>query len=500
MKKHKTNEGIRYLNPKYLSSEIGRLGYVFSVRKYISYFLGLYGCIAVISYIFKLKWQCILIISMVAACFIPGIFMMLYRNMYEEKKFEDITAYMEQVLYSFKRRAKILTSLEDALSLFSQGESRLYDAVSEAIGYIQNAQAGESIYKEAFAIIEREYGCTRLYKIHDFLIEAEAVGGDFTQSADMLLDDRRMWIDRVYELQRDKKNVMVKITIGIGLSFLICGMTVFMLPAEFGITEHVISQAAATITVLLNMLIWYAAWHRLSKSLIRGEEGMEYEEVKRQYDYVMHRDLKKELKKLYPVVFVLVLGAGVLLLNRSFTAAVFCVIFAGLVSTQPKRRYRISLKHMARAVEKAFPEWLMSMSLQLQTDNVHVSLAKSIPRAPKILEEELTRLMRGIEKEPDSVKPYLSFMDKAALPDITSAMKVLYSMAEYGAADIGRQIGPLVERNAVMTDKAERLKAEDYIAGTGFLVLLPMITGVIKMLADLALVVIYILSAVGNMA
>ena len=120
MKKHKTNEGIRYLNPKYLSSEIGRLGYVFSVRKYISYFLGLYGCIAVISYIFKLKWQCILIISMVAACFIPGIFMMLYRNMYEEKKFEDITAYMEQVLYSFKRRAKILTSLEDALSLFSQ--------------------------------------------------------------------------------------------------------------------------------------------------------------------------------------------------------------------------------------------------------------------------------------------------------------------------------------------------------------------------------------------
>ena len=108
--------------------------------------------------------------------------------------------------------------------------------------------------------------------------------------------------------------------------------------------------------------------------------------------------------------------------------------------------------------------------------------------------------MRGIEKEPDSVKPYLSFMDKAALPDITSAMKVLYSMAEYGAADIGRQIGPLVERNAVMTDKAERLKAEDYIAGTGFLVLLPMITGVIKMLADLALVVIYILSAVGNMA
>ena len=59
-------------------------------------------------------------------------------------------------------------------------------------------------------------------------------------------------------------------------------------------------------------------------------------------------------------------------------------------------------------------------------------------------------------------------------------------MAEFGAADIGGQISPLVERNAAMTDKAERLRAEDEIAGVSFLILLPMITGVIKMLADLA--------------
>ena len=41
-------------------------------------------------------------------------------------------------------------------------------------------------------------------------------------------------------------------------------------------------------------------------------------------------------------------------------------------------------------------------------------------------------------------------------------------------------------------------RTEDYIAGISFLILLPMITGVLKMLADLALVVVYILSAVNH--
>ena len=47
-------------------------------------------------------------------------------------------------------------------------------------------------------------------------------------------------------------------------------------------------------------------------------------------------------------------------------------------------------------------------------------------------------------------------------------------------------------------DRAERLKEEDLMAGVGFLVLLPMITGVVKMLADLVLVILGILSVVNT--
>lgn len=490
----------RYLDPRYVKRELHKLGYQFSLKKYLGCFLGISGGIAALAYVFRLKMPCIIAVCLVTACFVPGIFIMEYRNMYEQKRFEDITAYMEQILYSFKRRAKILNALEDTQVLFRKGESRLYDAISDAVEYIRSAEADVHLYREAFAFIEREYGCARLYKIHDFLIEAEEVGGDFGTSADILLHDRKLWIDRVYELQREKKNVKVKITIGIGLSFLICGMTVFMLPKEFTITDHPVSQAVTTLTILLNLLIWYAAQKKLSKSLILSEEGMEYEEVKRQYEYVMHGHSQRDRRKaLYASLLLVPLMIFFGLKGNVWAAGVIC-IFAVLIGTQPARRYKVSLKHLTRAVEKAFPQWLLSMSLKLQTDNVHVSLAKSVEGAPKVLKEQLGGLIEAVEREPDSVQPYLGFMQPVKLPDVTSAMKVLYSMAEFGAADIGGQIGPLVERNAAMTDKAERLRAEDEIAGVGFLVLLPMITGVIKMLADLALVVVYILSAVNNVA
>ena len=172
MKRRKKRERLRYLSPGYLRREIQGFGYHFSLRRYAGCFLGLYGFVACLSYVFRLKLPFILVICGITACFVPGMFAMVYRSQYETKRFEDITAYMEQMLYSFKRHAKILNSLEDTLVLFEKGESRLYDAVLEAITYIQNGTAQSNLYREAFSIVEKEYGCPRLYKIHDFFISS----------------------------------------------------------------------------------------------------------------------------------------------------------------------------------------------------------------------------------------------------------------------------------------------------------------------------------------
>lgn len=100
--------------------------------------------------------------------------------------------------------------------------------------------------------------------------------------------------------------------------------------------------------------------------------------------------------------------------------------------TQEKRKYKHARKRVLREVEKQFPEWLMNLSLQLQTDNVHVSLKKTIPDAPFILKQDLTRLVEEIEQQPNALQPYLRFMREFQIPDVLSAMKILYSMAEFG--------------------------------------------------------------------
>ena len=170
----------------------------------MKYLLAVYLGIAGFAYLFQLQVFFSVIVMAAASIFVPTVFLMNYKNLYEEKKFEDLTAYMEQLLYSFKRRAKILTALEDTKLLFRQGESRLYNGIEYAVEHIQSAQSEGNIYQEAFSEIEKEYGCKRLYKIHDFLMQVELSGGSPDAAIEILLNDRKMWIERLYGLQKEK--------------------------------------------------------------------------------------------------------------------------------------------------------------------------------------------------------------------------------------------------------------------------------------------------------
>lgn len=491
---------FKYMNPKNLQKEIWRYGYHFSLKKSFGYLALVYFGIAGLSYLFSLKLQYTLIIMGVITLFYPSIILMTFRSMYEQKKFEDITAYMEQILYSFKRRGKILIALEDARTLFYDEEAKkqceLYYAINKAIEYIHTGNAQENIYREAFAIIEEEYGCKRLYKIHDYLIQVEAAGGSFDESIDTLLSDRQLWMDRIYSTLKEKQNIKVKTTIGVMLSLGIVYSGVLMMPKEFGINQNIISQVMTTFAILCDFFIWYFVQRSLSKSPMDDDTEVSFEDLKRSYDYVMTDKMKAEGKKFRSVSLVLLPLAIVLYSKFSLFVAVGYIVFCIIIFTQPSRHFRHAIKKIKREVEKQFPEWLLGLTLHLQSNNVHVAITKSIDTAPQILRAELINLESGIEAAPNSVQPYINFMKKLDLPDITSAMKMLYSMATFGFNNQNRQIQGLIDRNAKMMDKAERIKQEDYLAGIGFFVLLPMITGVMKLLTDLMLVIFYMLSMV----
>lgn len=496
LNKRKGKGFLRFLNPLALKLEMHRCGCDFSFWNYFKFLFVCYFALIVFLFILKLKLPYCILVVLVVTFFLPTVFLFGYWNMYEQKKFEEITEYMEQILYSFKRQPKILTALQDTLILFQNDENKvLHDAIQKAIDHIITGKTEGNIYEEAFAYIEEEYGCKRLYKVHSFLIKVENAGGECGDSIDLLLIDRNLWIDRIYELIASKQKVRINVSIAIGLSFLIIGMAIYMIPSSFGITDNTVSQVVTTAIVLLNFLIWFGVQKMLAHSLLQADSDTPFKEVKRSYDLVVHGDKKKLVMKYRIVGFMFAAAAVVLYLStKNLMFGLMVGVMALIMMTQGDRKWKACRKRVIKEIQKSFPEWLLSLALQLQTDNVHNAIDKTIDDAPEIMKEELYKLQREIATDPTALYPYTNFYHDFYISDITSAMKMLYSMAEFGASDAQQQIRFLVERNAKIMDKAESLRMEDELAGISFAMMLPMITGAIKLIVDLALVMFYILT------
>ena len=73
-------------------------------------------------------------------------------------------------------------------------------------------------------------------------------------------------------------------------------------------------------------------------------------------------------------------------------------------------------------------------------------------------------------------------------------MRMLYGMETSGAGDLQRQLQDLAKKDLSMQSRAEKMRTEDMISGVGFLSLFPMLTGVVKLLTDLMLVILYLVS------
>lgn len=490
---------LKLMNLRNLKLEMNRCGTEFSIKKFIKFILMCYAGLAAFSYVFKLEFTYIAVVIFAATILMPSIFLLQYRNIYEQKKFEDVNAYIEQLLYSFKRQPKILTALQDTALLF-QGDknSQIREAIENAIDHIQTGSAETNIYREAFAYIEEEYGCKRLYKVHNFLIKVEGTGGDCDEAIEILLLDRNLWLNRIYALIQDKQKIKVNITIAIALSLLICGMSIYMVPDDFGISAIAASQIVTTAVLLTDLFLWYFVQVKMTVGLLKADADAPFSDISRAYETIMHGNLKKEQKKYTVTAAIFLIGAGISYFCIGVKAGVIILACAYIIWTQPGRKYKACMKRTKREVEKAFPEWLLSLSLQMQTDNVHVSIAKTIDDSPEILQEELYALQDNLERYPNQLEPYLKFMDRFEIPDITSAMKMLYAMAEFGAENAQEQIRTLVDRNTSMMDRSEKMRMEDSLAGMEMTLLLPMITGVLKMITDLALVMGFILSKINT--
>lgn len=432
------------MRPKLLWDELKRYGYVFSVKRSIL----MYGMAVAFALLcgkfFRLERMYLLILCLWCAILFPFFLRNLYRNRYGQRQFVEINSYMEQFLYSFQKSGKILVTLKDVEKLFANG--MMHTRIQEAIAYIEDTYDEDHVEKKGLAMIEQEYPIHHVAMIHRFALQVEEKGGEYGEAIRLMLDARRMWADRSYELLKEKKRKRTQILISVLVSLLLCSVFVYVAErVSLSITGFTIVKVVTLLTLLLDIWIFYVADRKLSMESM--DETYDEKELLRQYEKVKRSEEKQHAE----------LGT------------------------------RIAKKNVSRALQKMFPQWLLEVSLLLQSENVQVAIMESYDEAPVLMKPALRELIQKLQLRPTDMEPYLEFLQEYALPEIQSSMKMLYALSEGTGGNANNQISDIIRRNQLLLDQAQKMKNEDALGGLYALFLAPQLTGGAKMLVDMGM-------------
>lgn len=487
-KQKKKNKRRNRISLSALTKEINGYGFEYRMSDFLKFTVLCLAGLVIAGILYKLHFVPNIIVLIIAAVMmIPGVISAQFKFVYEQQRFSEATDYMEQMIYSFMKKPKIIQALMDTQDMC---EGHMKERIGRAIKYIQNGSYKTNLYLEAFGIIEEEYGCERMLSLHKFLAKVENQGGGYKESIMVLLDDIHSWTERVYTFQTNRKNIKGKILLVILMSLLVCGAMTYAVPAQFSITENTIYQWATTIALIAFMMVYVMVQSKLNSSWL-GTIEVNHSQFFKAYKRVMCQTEKDLKKKSIPFVILGVAAAvyGYFALHN-LMITVFGALVAIIMATQPKRSMKVARKTCIREFSKEFPGWLRDLSLQLQKENVQNAIVNSIPEAPTVLVPGLKQLQRDLEEDPVSIKPYSNFLSDFDLPEIQSAMKMLYSLNSIGKDEVVAQMNGLIIRNQAMLDAAERLKDEDSTALAGMLVAVPMAIVTLKMLVDMILLIV----------
>lgn len=446
-----------------------------------------------VGFAYQLNFLLILLETVIAFFVSQRTILHICRAKYEEDKVEDTGTYVEQMLYSFRRNGKILTSLQDTMTVFADGEMK--EVLQKAIDHITQAHTSGNIYEEALQIIQERFDCRRVRSLHRFLVKVEGVGGENEIGVQALLSDRRLWLARVDDFKKEKKTTQLDIIVACIFSSAICAATMYMLPSYVGAAKHIIARAFSTIYILINMFTINGTLKNTIYYLNDLYTKEEEQRLLNKFRWLKTWDKATERKKgIKPAIMMAGIGLIALVLGY-WWMTIICLLLAFFVwFLQPLIKHNSSIKKITKEIEKAYPDWLLELSLLLQTDNLHVALEKTMPTAPMLLKDDLEELSDKIAVDPTSVNPFNEFLHNLKLPSIHSSMRLLFSISNYGSDDETKQISELIERNSLLMNKAEEQKNKDRMAKVTIFKFLPMGASALKLIVDMAVFLIVFIS------
>lgn len=512
MKKKKAKRlfrGLALLNPRNLEKEVHVYGYHFSWRSHILLMLGSLLGISAIGMLFQLRPAYFTVIITAVIVILPVLIRDGYKRMFEQKRFADVVTYMEQVLYSYQKNGKVISALTETRELFDSGQMR--DTIEEAIAYMNEGRSAteKGVLREALEIVERPYECVKLHTVHELLISGEEYGGDTENSILLVLSDLELYKRRGYKLQADKKTSHTDNIISIVVATILCAVGLYVLDAmqdmfpavavDASIFQVGIIQITSLFFILFMLFVLVKSQRSLTTNWLQDEKMHDKDYLLGSYDTVMNYDESKEKKK--SIIFAAPFLAGaipVFLFYKTWLGIVLLLIGAFML-VQHRVGYNLAKKDINEELYIALPQWLMEIALLLQTNNVQVSIAKSIEGAPVVLRKELELLMERLQEAPDSLRPYTDFCKQFDIPEAQSCMKMLHAISESGTGNAKVQINNLIMRVNEMQDMADNIRNESLAFKAKMIFMYPIGGATVKLLVDLSIGMVFMMSMLGNM-
>jgi len=469
IRKKKTTTILTLLNPKNLQKEVHIYGYHFSEFTHaLTIVLVLLAC-AGVGILFELHVYCIVFITVVAMCILPLFILDMFHRMYEQKRFAQAGQYVEQILYSFKHKQKIYAALYDCLLVFEDGLMK--DKMKEAILYIDTGKTvtDRGILREALDIIEEAFPNDKIRNANQLLVSVEERGGEYEESAKLLLEDNNQWIRRGYGLQADKKQRHLEVTFSIITSIILCAAVLYSLnwmgniadmQKHFNIFQYSIIQTTSCIFIIFLLFVYYKSSKTLTNDWLASHVLEKEKLLLSSYEYVIRYKESKAQKKsiLYAAPIIPCIIPVYLFSYKWICIPLF--ILSCIFLFQHKIGYFIAKQSVVRQLYLSFPQWLMDLALLLQNNNVFVSITKSQKQTNIILQKELEKLLIRMQENPNRINAYTEFCKEFDIPEIYSCMKMLYSIAESGTGNVNQQIQELLMQMNEMEAKAEEIENE----------------------------------------
>lgn len=480
----------RLRKPK-LFRDLAEYGYDFVWFKIVAVYL-VTALIALglgIAYQMKPLWIILLAVGFILM--MPLLVRSFFLNKYEEKRYYEVTTYIEQMLYSFRKNSKIINSLRDALAVFPE-KTKMHETIVKALHYSQSSNLEGNFYENILRIIEEEYPCRRIRSLHRYMIKVEGVGGNHTAGIDALLKDRRLWVERRDAYKKDSKTVLTDIFVAIAFSVILACVIVRLMETPIVSIPSSLLYQISTLLFLLSCA--FTICMAVKSTILRLNDGENEANSRKTLDkikWLRTFDAKKEFKSSFitACIFALLCIPGIFLSNPLFFIVGGSGFAYSLFLKTPLKKRRAT-KRVCREIEKMYPDWLLELALLLQVDNLHRAIEKTIDTAPLILKPDLMQLDNDILANPTGIEPFTSFFDFLPLPNVHSSMLLLYSITEFGKEESNHQILELIERNSLMMDKAEKYRNEDRLSITFILKFIPMGLSSIKLMCDLVIMLL----------